>query len=575
MKKTKSAKPVLLKSKKMSEKLNLLLQSLRRGGFNLELGKVVHFDSELEVMFEEFCDFLNVNKQEGLLLLSALNYIAENNHRRHFSDAASINKLASAMKKEFIELFEMRNDLLELHKRGFVKINSVCQYDFEYEINSHLVKALITESKKEIEKIKNSQNPLSILKNIESMLLKGVLTNVDEFPLVYNFLQLHPQLEQVRALMDEIECPYEKIFMLMMICRYAGSGDSSLDMEDLTISQRTENFRFLLPFNFFDQLFEGSYYIVKQGYVYFSTDKASLSECIYLSEEICDSIAEISGRRNLKKKKTRTTSIITPGEIAEIPLFFSESFQENVSKLKIILSKKTKKDPEKFSPLNNFPMNILFYGFPGTGKTELAYQLAKATQRDVMAVNISSIRDMWVGNSEKNVKRIFTDYYTYSKKCDQLPILLFNEADAILTNRLSAVTSTDNMNNTMQNILLEELERFDGIFIATTNLHLNLDDAFDRRFLFKLEFEKPDDFAKLKMLRFWFEWLNEEQAQIIAQSYDFSGGQLLNVMRKLAIDIDFVGIQENEYYSKLHQYIEQEVNFRGSTGLGIGFKKSA
>ena len=135
----------------------------------------------------------------------------------------------------------------------------------------------------------------------------------------------------------------------------------------------------------------------------------------------------------------------------------------------------------------------LFYGAPGTGKTESVLQLAKKTGRDIMQVNISQVKSMWVGESEKNIKAIFDRYRAVAKNSKRVPILLFNEADAVIGKRKEgAERSVDKMENSIQNIILQEMESLDGIMIATTNLVQNMDAAFERRFLYKVKFEKPE-----------------------------------------------------------------------------------
>jgi SpoVK/Ycf46/Vps4 family AAA+-type ATPase len=164
--------------------------------------------------------------------------------------------------------------------------------------------------------------------------------------------------------------------------------------------------------------------------------------------------------------------------------------------------------------------------------------LAKNTGRDIFKVEISETRSKWFGDSEKLVKKIFTGYRELCKKSELLPILLFNEADAILSTRRqggenSAVEQTL---NTIQNILLEELENFDGIMIATTNLVSNMDAAFERRFLFKVKMDKPVPEIKAKIWLEKMEGLSHEQALVLSQQYDFSGGQIDNIVRKKEIE---------------------------------------
>jgi SpoVK/Ycf46/Vps4 family AAA+-type ATPase len=184
---------------------------------------------------------------------------------------------------------------------------------------------------------------------------------------------------------------------------------------------------------------------------------------------------------------------------------------------------------------------VILYGAPGTGKTETAYQLARQTKRKILHVDIAESKSMWFGESEKKIKKIFTDYRMLCKSCrrhrENTPILLFNEADSIFGKRLTQVQhSVDQMLNTMQNIILQEMESLDGILIATTNLTENLDDAFDRRFLYKIKFDKPTEEARASIWRSMIPDLSELDVHTLASKYDFSGGQIENIARHYAID---------------------------------------
>ena len=179
----------------------------------------------------------------------------------------------------------------------------------------------------------------------------------------------------------------------------------------------------------------------------------------------------------------------------------------------------------------------LFYGAPGTGKTETVLQLARQTGRDIMQVNISQIKSMWVGESEKNIKEIFDKYRAKVEKASITPILLFNEADAIIGKRQEgAERAVDKMENSIQNIILQEIENLKGILIATTNLAQNMDKAFERRFLYKIKFNKPSLEARMSIWHTMLPSLNDEDLHTLAAKYDFSGGQIENIARHHAID---------------------------------------
>ena len=197
----------------------------------------------------------------------------------------------------------------------------------------------------------------------------------------------------------------------------------------------------------------------------------------------------------------------------------------------------------KASSVFKTPMrNLLLSGPAGTGKTESVYQIAKSTNRSIIHVDISQTKSCWFGESEKKIQDVFDNYNKLCKKLQvngkyELPILLFNEADAIIQKRTEfSGGGAEKTENAMQNILLENLEKFEGILIATTNLEINMDTAFERRFLYKIKFENPTVEAKTAIWKSKLNWISEEKANQLAKEYDFSGGEIDNIVRKAAME---------------------------------------
>lgn len=241
----------------------------------------------------------------------------------------------------------------------------------------------------------------------------------------------------------------------------------------------------------------------------------------------------------IKMEMRKQEGLITPEKINEKTLFYNEQEAIQISSVRAVLFEEryqelTERLRSKKLPLST---NILLYGAPGTGKTESVLQLAKATGREIIKVEISQMKSMWFGESEKIIKKVFTDYVQYCTQTAKTPILLFNEADAILSTRSTQSTgNTRQTENAIQNILLEELENFKGIFIATTNLVHNLDKAFERRFLFKIEFKKPTIESRCRIWMDKLPMLKEKDALELAENFDLSGGQIENIVRKCEID---------------------------------------
>ena len=241
-------------------------------------------------------------------------------------------------------------------------------------------------------------------------------------------------------------------------------------------------------------------------------------------------------------------------------LFFPKDIQRQVEELGSFLQPENYQKIQERMKEKGFRNGFacLFYGSPGTGKTETVYQLARKTGRNIMVVDVPQLKSMWVGQSEKNIKALFDRYREQVNRAKETPILLFNEADAIIGIRKNGASSAvDKMENSIQNIILQEMESLDGIMIATTNLQQNLDKAFERRFLYKIKFEKPTVEARAHIWQSMIPELNDMNVQILAEKYDFSGGQIENIARHYAIETILRGANE-DVLSMLFRHCDNE-----------------
>ena len=272
-------------------------------------------------------------------------------------------------------------------------------------------------------------------------------------------------------------------------------------------------------------------------------------------------------------EKNKDKRLIYPEDIPEKTLFYDDGLTRQLNLLKENLQEERFTELQKRLEEQSLPKGVaaIFHGMPGTGKTETAMQIAKATGRPVCHVDIAGSRSCWFGESEKLIKRIFTDYAEQCKKATLKPILLFNEADALFSKRkdsnFSNVAQTE---NAIQNIILEEMEKLDGILIATTNLIDNLDGAFERRFLFKIKFGQPTVEAKQSIWKSKLEWLPDEDCRTLATKFDFSGGEIDNIVRKITMSEvldgtrpDLAGIEELCKNEKIGGSKSERIGFRG------------
>lgn len=258
------------------------------------------------------------------------------------------------------------------------------------------------------------------------------------------------------------------------------------------------------------------------------------------------------GELNLNKAGRSDNGLIKADNLAEKRLIYNDSELSQITELTSILSERRFREVQ--TRLRSAGMRpgfcCIFYGSPGTGKTETVYQLARQTGRDIMRVDVDKIKSCWVGESEKNIKALFDRYRNICKNSELAPILLFNEADAVLGVRMEGASrAVDKMENSIQNIILQEMETLEGIMIATTNLTTNLDKAFERRFLYKIRFDKPTLESQAKIWQAMLSSLSEHDAQTLASQFDLSGGEIENIARKHSVNAilsgkDAIDIQE-------------------------------
>ncbi|EAL8106642.1 ATP-binding protein [Campylobacter jejuni] len=305
-----------------------------------------------------------------------------------------------------------------------------------------------------------------------------------------------------------------------------------------------------------------------------------ISKSFFIIDEILQRIINFEPKQS---KKIKIESVLKDQDIFELiepsadinDIIMPENTKEL---LENILKQQDKKVLERLHSWGiksnkNIEAKIIFYGPAGTGKTMSALAMAKSMKKPVLSFDCSKILSKWVGESEQNVRKIFDTYKNIVQTCKQSPILLLNEADQFLSTRVDGSSGSDKMHNQMQNIFLEQIERFSGVIIATTNFLESLDSAFSRRFDYKIEFKKPDFKDRLKI---WEKFLPkkalfEKDFKInILSNYELSGAQILMVVKNTALK---VAVSKDGVF-KMQDFIEsiqKELNSSFDKSKIVGF----
>ena len=177
-------------------------------------------------------------------------------------------------------------------------------------------------------------------------------------------------------------------------------------------------------------------------------------------------------------------------------------------------------------------LSALFHGPPGTGKTMVAGIIAGELGMDLFRVDLSRIVSKYVGETEKNLARIFDE------ASQSHSVLLFDEADSLFSKRTQVKSATDRYANLEVNYLLQRMEDFEGVTILTTNFESGLDDAFKRRLRFRIKFPAPDEEARRalwqKMLPEAADLADEIRFEELAWDYELTGGHIKNAVLRAA-----------------------------------------
>ncbi|MGI7900600.1 ATP-binding protein [Campylobacter coli] len=305
-----------------------------------------------------------------------------------------------------------------------------------------------------------------------------------------------------------------------------------------------------------------------------------ISKSFFITDEILQRIINFEPKQN---KKIKIESVLKDQDIFELiepSIDINDIIMPQNTKelLENILKQQDKKVLERLNSWGiksnkNIEAKIIFYGPAGTGKTMSALAMAKSMKKTVLSFDCSKILSKWVGESEQNVRKIFDTYKNIVQTCKQSPILLLNEADQFLSTRVESSSGSDKMHNQMQNIFLEQIERFNGVIIATTNFLESLDSAFSRRFDYKIEFKKPDFKDRLKM---WEKFLPRKASfekafdvNLLA-NYELSGAQILMIVKNTALK---VAVTEDGVF-KMQDFIEsiqKELNSSFDKSKIVGF----
>ena len=527
---------------------------------------------DLRVHTEPIMTFFRIGHFESVILSLYIEYTLRdvevdmnkviNHFGRDISVVADINEAID-------ELFQMK--LISVRESEFTS-KQQSKFNQNIQLSPKALDAMI-KGDAEIFFTNNIQNFLSLVEEASELICKRRERKITTDILLNDIkalIEANMEYPEVQWILSHNNIDYYDITILLGVTSDILEGYYDVDIDNIiqaVFSRLTDQIAYKRT------LKENKNFLLVNEIIEFSTDMFAFLNYIKLSEEALDNLLGGNKESVVKAYVPKMGIIIQADQIKPENLFYNYEEKEQIDILTEALEEKNYH--HLMSQLKDNGMKegftVLLHGYPGTGKTSSVKQIAKATGRNIFIVEIDRILSKWVGESEKNISKIFDEYNKCKKSFSSVPILLFNEADAILGKRINISNSVDKSFNTFQNLLLQELEDFEGIFMATTNLANQLDDAFDRRLLYKIEFKKPDENVRRKILKNSFAGIADPVIDKL-NHYALTGGQISNVKKKLLVYNILKNSQlDPDYLVKL---CEAELSMSKKLTNSIGFIKS-
>ena len=478
--------------------------------------------------------------------------------------------IASFLGMEYLKFLTHDSDLEYLKKKGYIRMDK----ELHINVPKEVMRALKGNKPVEPEpttglttgKILTRMKKLLAIRDDDEMdsdeLDEEVLALFDENPDTSIAKTFKKYMEDLSKLFFT-----ENIFLYVLICRYWFDDDDMVgwhnvddyldedDLDDLRTDSKTERLylqrKKIIEFTGYDGMLTKDYFKIKDE----------------IKEEI---FADVGGMRK-EAPKVSASRKLDAASIGAKELFYNMDEGRQVAQLKELMSEKRFGEIRTKMKAKGLRTGFtcLFYGSPGTGKTETVYQIARECGRDLYIVDVSQVKSCWVGESEKNIKDVFDKYRQAVRGDGPVPILLFNEADSIIgTRREGAEAAVDKLENSLLSIILQEMENLEGIMIATTNLEKNMDKAFERRFLVKIRFNQPGTSVRKKIFETMIPELSDCDYATLANKYELSGGQIENVARRYTINNILHGECDNRM-KLITAYCESEKIIRSTHKIGF------
>lgn len=533
--------------------------------------------------FEIVGDFFSIKSRLGVLILC---YFI---NRRLVKGKAyiTLNELMSAFNCNLVDSISI-NEQLEVFRKAKMLVSSKKaigkKEDIEYSLSTSTLNSVL-KGDPEIMIDKKELTFSAFLNLFHTIIYDNEFDDEDVNMELGLLMDEFDQLEQVKYLKAERLQPEEMAILLFIVARQSIFGDTKVSMERIFRVAINDNFS---KYYFQNELIENRSTLLKRDLVKFASD--SYMDFVQLTDHAIKTLGIVE-KKNSRQFTTGSdvVTLITPDKIKfQEGMVYDDSLK--IDFLDQLLSEEgyikaiNKLEEEK---VETKQVVALLYGVSGLGKSQTVRNLAAKYSRPILQVNLSQVKDAYVGNTEKNTQEVFNIYrkavnhYQYTKQIDGkdvgpygTPILYLDEFDSLIPHRNSngSGSSVGNMYSNMVGIFLTELERLNGIVLLSSNLPGAIDTSLHRRINFKFHFGSFSKANQIKTLQLYFKDFETSVLEEVASKVELTPGNIVNIRKAYVLESifnDYATLEDRK--SILNDLIGRELILQKSNRNSIGF----
>jgi SpoVK/Ycf46/Vps4 family AAA+-type ATPase len=533
--------------------------------------------------FEIVGEFFKVNDKLGVLLLC---YFV---NRRLVKGKAfvTLNELMNAFECSLVDSISI-NEQLEYFRKAKILVSSKKSYGKKEDIEYSLCAATLSSVLKGDPDILNVKKELTFsafLNLFHGIIYDNELDDEDASVEIGVLMEEFENLEEIKFLKAERLVSEELAIYLFIVARQTIFGDTKVSMERVFRVAVNDNFS---KYYYQNEILERRSPLLLNDLIQFAPD--SFMDFLQLTEK------SVKALNVVEKKSTR--QFTTGSDLVTLIMPDKIKFQEGMvyeESLKIdfldqLISedgyiKAIKKLEEE--KVETKQIVALLYGVSGLGKSQTIRNLAAKYNRPILQVNLSQVKDAFVGNTEKNTQEVFNIYrkavnhFQYTKNIDGVdvgpygtPLLYLDEFDSLIPHRKSngSDSSVGNMYSNMVGIFLTELERVNGIVLLASNLPGAIDTSLHRRINFKFHFGTFSKKNQIRTLQLYFKDFEPQMLEEVASDVELTPGNIVNIRKAFVLESIFKELNsEEDKKTLLSDLVNRELILKKSNRNPIGF----